>query len=149
MLCKKFSITGIALGSVFMASTAATAAPVPRCYKLDPFIDVLRLVLGDVQSGQRAVWGNWIASGTYTIPVSGSFANEAGTTTKKLSITGFNTTTFFGDNGLCGLGGIPGGGWEINCAGGPGGTFQTSGTLTQVACGGLPTSAPQGKAAGQ
>jgi hypothetical protein len=81
----------------------------------------------------------------------GALENDAGVTTKKLSIVGSNSSASFGGNLVYGLTGIPGSPWALQCSGGTRGNFQNSGTsLTKVSCAGLPVSAPKGgRAAGK
>jgi len=151
-MSKKFVARSIAAASIALFAGSAYAAPVQVCYKLNPFVDILKLVRSDPgPGGHRSLFGNWIASGLYTIPVSGAFEFEAGSTTiKKIGIVGANSTTSFGDNLICGLTGIGGGGaWELNCSGGSSNVnFQNSGTLNQISCAGLPPSSAVGRAAG-
>ena len=150
-MLKVLTASTIVAASIAAFAGQAYAAPVHVCYKLDPFSDVLKLVRNDPgKFGHRSLYGNWVASGQYTIPVSGAFEFDAGTATRKVSVVGANSAAAFGDNLLCGLTGIPGGAWELNCAGGPGASFQNTGTsLTLVSCAGLPTSAQSERAAGE
>src|SRR3954469_12789244 len=46
---------------IFSAGVQATEA----CYKLNPFVDVLKLEFGPLTNGHRNVYGNWIAPGYY------------------------------------------------------------------------------------
>jgi hypothetical protein len=122
-------------------STGAQAVEV--CFKLDPFIDILRLEFDPVRHGHRNVYGNWIAN-SYTLPVSGAYELDLDSrTVRRLGIVGTNVTTAFNNNLICGLDGIPRRSLEVNCSGGTGGNFQASATLTPISCAGLPPSAPK------
>jgi hypothetical protein len=118
-------------------STGAQATEV--CYRLDPFPDILQLEFGSVVNNHRNVYGIWIGPG-YTLPVSGASEFDYGTTTvRRHGLVGTNATTASNNNLICGLDGIAGGGFKINCSGGPDGNFQNSGTrLTPISCAGLP-----------
>lgn len=136
---------GVLVLSVVSVSTGAQA--VERCYRLNPFIDHLKLEVGPIVNGHRNVYGNWIAVGSYTLPMSGALELNLGSATvRRLGITG--TGGVVNGNLLCGLDGIPGAGWRFVCTGGPGASFQQSGSpLTQIPCAGLPPSGPGARAA--
>lgn len=153
MRIAKRLIERVAIAASLVAiASSANAAPVQVCYKLNPFGDYLKLVRNDVgPGGHRALYGSWIFPGGYTIPVSGAFELEAGSTTvRKVGIVGANNSTSFGDNLICGLSGTPGGAWELNCSGGSSNVnFQNSGTFNQISCFGLaPSLGSSGRAAG-
>ena len=137
--------------SISVGGFSTVAEATQQCFRLDPFVDILKLEFAPVTNGHRNVYGNWIASGFYTLPMSGAFELDVGSTTiKRLGIVGTNATANFGDNLICGLDGIKGSGWEVNCSGGTAGNYQVSGTLTQISCAGLPPSVAKsrGRAAG-
>jgi hypothetical protein len=143
----KLLTAGVLVVSAGGFSTGAQATEV--CYRLDPFIDILRLELDPVKHGHRNVYGNWIAPGVYTLPVSGAYELDLDSkTVRRLGIVGTNATEFFGDNLLCGLDGIRGRNFELNCSGGPGDDFQNNGTLTPISCTEVPRSVAPGQAAG-
>src|SRR4051794_13849816 len=80
-------------------SFSAGAQATEVCFKLDPFIDVLRLEFGPLTHGHRNVYGNWIAPGLFTFPVSGAYElNSGSTTVRRLGIVGTNGTTTANDN---------------------------------------------------
>jgi len=138
----KLLTAGVLVLSAGSFSTSAQAGEV--CFKLDPFIDYLKLWFDPVKAKHQNVYGNWIAPGVYTLPVSGAFELDLGSTTvKRLGIIGTlaaNADTT--DNLICGLDGKRNLGWELNCTGGSGGNSQNSGTLSPVPCAGLaPSSA--------
>ena len=141
--CTKLLTAGVMMLSVASFSTGAEAAQV--CYRLTPFSDYLKLEVGALVNGHRNVYGNWVGSGSYTLPSSGALEFNLGTTTqRRLGIVGTNRTTNFGDNLICGLDGIPNGPWELDCAGGPGDDFRTTGSsLTVISCAGLPPSSAE------
>jgi hypothetical protein len=137
---------------VFSAGSFSTGAQaVEACFKLEPFTDILRLEFVPVTHRHQNVYGNWFAPGEYSLPVSGAFEFNLGSTTvKRLGVVGTNATTFFGDNLICGLDGIQRGDFEVNCSGGTGANFQFVGKLIPISCAGLPPSAAKvtGRAAG-
>ena len=126
-----------------LASSLSTGAQaLEKCYRLNPFVDYLKLEFDPVVNGHRNVYGNWVAPGSYTLPMSGAIEFDLGSTTvKRLGIVG--TGGVVDGNLMCGLDGIPGRGWRFVCAGGPNAAFQNSGSpLTQIPCAGLaPSSA--------
>src|SRR5262245_36345692 len=82
-----------------------------RCFKLDPFNDILKLTFDVARFGHQNVYGIWIGPGFYTLPVSGAFELDSGSTTKRrLGIVGTNPGAFAG-NLICGLDGVPGAGF--------------------------------------
>jgi hypothetical protein len=143
----KLLTAGILALSVGSFSTGAQASQ--SCFRLSPFTDYLKLEFGPLTNGHKNVYGNWIAPGSYTLSVSGaSELNSGSTTIRRLGIVGTNSTTSFGDNLICGLDGIKGSGWEVNCSGGTGANFQATGTLTLISCSGLSPSLATGRAVG-
>jgi hypothetical protein len=130
------------------------------CFKLNPFRDVLRLEI--TGTSHHLVYGNWIAPGAYTLPVAGARElNTGSTTVRRIGITGTNAQTTgtdtdpppFGGNLICGLDGIPGGAWKIQCTG-KAKPFAASGpTMAPVNCNTLAPSsasaADAGRAVGQ
>ena len=120
------------------------------CYRLNPFVDVLRLsqttfVEPSTGGSHAVVAGNWIAHGFYTLPVVGSLELDAGSTTvTRLGIHGTQKTSAFGGHSNCVLDGTPGGSWFISCNGKVDGIFNNSGSaLSPISCVGLPASLVQ------
>jgi len=118
------------------------------CYKLSPFVDILRLSIhSDVGASgdtHQAVFGNWIAHGSYAMPVTGARElDKNSTTVRRLGIHATNNTTSFASNKACMLDGIPGGTWRLSCNN-PGPVFANSGTLTPITCPATPVSSPEG-----
>ena len=142
-----------ALGILALTALAPSAANAEICYKLNPFVDVIRVTV--LASPELAtfkhylMYGNWIATGSYTIPVSGARELNVGSSTARhVGLTGTNPTAFFGSNLLCGVDGVPGGAWQLQCSGAAG-NFTNQGTpFAVVSCAASPKSAPAGKAAG-
>ena len=139
----KTSAATIVSATVFF-SISIGIAEAEVCYKLTPFIDVLRLnemtfVDSDAAGTHTLVNGNWIARGFYTLPVVGSEELDSGSTSvRRLGIH-------------CVLDGLPGGAWSLSCDGKVTGIFNNSGgSLTPISCAGLVAAAEEaGKPAGQ
>ncbi len=142
-------------------SLAIGTAQAEVCYRLNPFVDVLRLsqttfVEPSTGGSHAVVSGNWIAHGFYTLPVVGSLELDSGSTTvTRLGIHGTQkTANFFAGHSNCILDGTPGGSWFLSCNGRVDGIFNNSGpTLSPVSCVGLPASlaqeaGPEARAAG-
>jgi hypothetical protein len=139
----------IVLVSAVLVGLSVGAARAEICYKLDGFSDVLRLSeindLGATGSSHILVFGNWIAHGSYTLPVVGALElNSGSTSTRRLGIHGTNNTMSFGGNPSCVLDGFPGGSFFVNCEGAQNDPpFTASGSpITSVSCTGLPPSGP-------
>jgi hypothetical protein len=137
---KKTTIA-MAVSALFALTVGVAQAEV--CYKLNPFVDILRLntVTNDsstVGAVHKLTHGNWI-SGAYTLPVVGAIEFKDGSTTvRRLGIHGTNNTTAFGNNPICALDGIPGQPWFLVCTAGPGVRFTNNGSaLTSIPCNGL------------
>ncbi|MFO1154786.1 MAG: hypothetical protein U1E42_14160 [Rhodospirillales bacterium] len=152
----------IALAATFVIG-GISAAQAETCYKLTPFTDILRLncttkpATGPFGSTHTLCNGNWIAPGSYTLPVVGSRELNKGSTAtaqaRRLGLHGTNNSGSFGGNPICIIDGIPNAPFTIVCTGGAGARFVNNGgtSLTPIACGGLaPASedADGGKAAG-
>jgi hypothetical protein len=139
------------LTPIALISLAIGTAQAEVCYRLNPFVDVLRLsettfVEPSTGGSHALVAGNWIAHGFYTLPVVGSLELDAGSTTvTRLGIHGTQkTTNFFGGHSSCVLDGAPGGSWFLSCNGRVNGIFNNSGSsLSPVSCVGLPASLVQ------
>src|SRR5437588_4053625 len=76
------SATGLAAG--------VQAADTEKCYQLAPDNpDVLELVFQDRSFGHQLVYGNWVNPGLYTLPVTGAYELDTGSTTvRRLSVVG-------------------------------------------------------------
>jgi hypothetical protein len=136
------------LASSIFLGMAFSTAHAEICYKLNPFIDVIRLAQITVQDeaaggSHTLLVGNWTAGGVPSKPVVGSLdvsVNPAGTR------LGLHGTLHGGD---CGghsdvtLDGTPGGQWSLSCDGKVAGFFNNSGTLTVISCDTLTTFAAQ------
>jgi hypothetical protein len=127
-----------------------STAQAEECFKLNPFVDVLRLshttsVETSTGDSHALVTGNWIAHGFYTLPVVGSLELDAGSTTvTRLGIHGTQKSNFFGGHSTCVLDGTPGGSWFLSCNGKVDGIFNNSGTtLSPISCTGLTASLVQ------
>lgn len=155
---KKFygvGLVGVALaGSVLLAGVARAET----CYRLDPFIDILRLNVESLEdAGNRThtfAYGNWIASGIYTLPITGARELDvASTKVKRLGVVGTNnvsnTSGAFGSNLVCGLDGYENGPWVLQCAGSTSPFTNSGASLTKINCNGQPVSQPGGRVAGR
>jgi hypothetical protein len=130
-------VASTALISAMVFGTAIGAARAEICYKLTPFIDVIRLaqvtVTDEAPNGTHTLLvGNWI--GVFSKPVVGSFdvsVNPSGTR------IGLHGTLHGGDcvgHSDITLDGVPGGAWHLSCDGGVPGIFNNSGTLISISC---------------
>jgi hypothetical protein len=157
---RKMTRAKTVLASSVLLGLALGTAQAETCFRLTPFIDILRLsetnfVDSNVGGTHTLVVGNWIAGRAYTLPVVGSLELDVGSTTvQRLGIHGINKPG--GGSGFsdCTLDGIPGGAWDLACSGRNTGLFNNTGTsLTPISCTGLPASvaasvaAEEGKAA--
>jgi hypothetical protein len=140
-------VASVILGSTMIFGLAISTAQAEVCYKLSPFVDILRLaetqfVDPSVGGTHTLVVGSWIAHGSYTLPVVGSFELDIGSTSvRRLAIHGVNKPG--GGSGFsdCTLDGIPGGAWDLACDGRKAGLFNNSGSsLAPISCAGLPPS---------
>jgi len=138
--------SAVLAASVTGMVTDTQAAPTRKCYVLDPFIDVLNLVFDDATLGHQLVYGNWYASGLYSVAVSGAFEPLPGGGGRHLGIVGAIFPSSTNGNLICSIGGTIAGPFDLQCAGN--GEFQNSGTsITHIACGSLPPPAKGGRAA--
>jgi hypothetical protein len=149
----------VVLAALVLFAWTATMVQAETCYRLEPFIDVLRLNVqileGPIGGEHQLAYGNWIASGFYTLPVVGARElDKNSTSTRRLGIHGTNDTEFFGANPICILDGIPDGAWFLVCTGAVGGTggvgvFTNNGpNLASISCTEAPASIGIGTAAG-
>jgi hypothetical protein len=150
----------ILASSVFLGMAFGTAHA-EQCFKLAPFVDLIRisgLALTDgpaVGSTHRMFVGSWIATGAYVLPIVGSKAFDLGSTTVfRFGLHGTNVKGAFGGNESCALDGIEGGAWSLACPASPNpvgpGTapFTNKGSpFTKVTCAKQPPSVTE-KAAG-
>jgi hypothetical protein len=112
------------LGSIAQAET---------CYQLKPFIDLVRINVqiteGTTHANHQLVYGDWVASTVYTLPVVGARELDVNTNTvRRLGVHGTNDSGSFGGNPICSIDGLPGGAWSLTCVGGSGSRFTNSGT---------------------
>jgi hypothetical protein len=119
--------------ALVLVTLLGTFAQAEQCYKLDPFIDILRL--SAVAKGRHTdLFGNWVAGTSYTLPIVGSKDLDVNGTSKRIGVHGTNNTADFGGNLLCSLDGFISGSWVLQCAGTTT-PFATSGSsLTPVSC---------------
>src|SRR4029077_16276212 len=114
------------------------------CYRLNPFIDVIRLaqiVVQDEAAGgsPTLLVGNWAAGGVPSKPVVGSLDVSVNPSGTRLGLHG---TLHGGDcagHSDVTLDGAPGGQWNLSCDGKVAGSFNNSGTLTVISCDTLTT----------
>jgi hypothetical protein len=146
----------ILASSIFLGMAFGTAQA-EICYKLNPFIDVIRLaqiVVQDEAAGgsHTLVVGNWTAGGVPSKPVVGSLDVSVNPPGTRLGLHG---TLHGGDcagHADVTLDGVPGGPWNLSCDGKVNGFFNNSGTLTVISCDTLTTvalAAAEGKSATQ
>src|SRR5580704_10779816 len=131
--------------SVFLGMAFGTAQA-EICYKLSPFIDIFRLERLDALGADNhtLVFGNWIATGSYTLPIVGAYELAVGSTTvRRLGVHGVNCPGCGSGFIDCAFNGIPGGAWNFTCQQGSG-SFSNSGSpLTSIGCPGQPISGPE------
>jgi hypothetical protein len=162
----KLKTAKIVLASSVFLGMAFGTARAEICWKLTPFIDVIRVTeitdngnapaKSNFGSTHNLVFGNWIAGTTYTQPIVGAieFDNTSTSPSQKLrfGVHGVNhTTTAFGNHTDCTLNALLGAGWTVSCTGNVNtAPFNISGTpFTLVDCENQPAFAPtEGKAAG-
>jgi hypothetical protein len=90
---------------VAMAVIPANLAQAEVCYRMWPFIDILRLSVRH-EGTHQFVFGSQIAR-TYTMPVIGTREFEhLDTTRRRLSFNGINTSDKFGGNMQCTTSGV-------------------------------------------
>ena len=140
--------------SIALVGLPIGLAQAETCYKLNPFIDVIRLNVdaneGVLGAAHQRLTGNWIADTVYTIPVTGARElNLDSSSVRRVGLVGTNNGSLFGGNLLCGVDGIPGGAWKLQCSGGAGNFVNTGTPFAPVFCGSLPPSAPGARVAGR
>jgi len=149
--------------SVFLGMAFGTARA-EICWKLTPFVDVIRATeisdqgnlppKSNFGSTHSLVFGNWISGTSYTLPFVGAieFDNSSTATSQKLrfNVHGSNHTASFGNHTDCTLDALLGSGWTLSCSGNVPGIFNNHGTpFTLVDCENQPAFAPiVGKGAG-
>jgi hypothetical protein len=148
--------------SVFLGMAFGTARA-EICWRLTPFIDVIRVTeitdngnlpaSSNFGSTHNLVFGNWIAGTSYTQPIVGAieFDNTSTSTSQKLrfGVHGVNHTTSFGNHTDCTLNALLGAGWSLSCDGNVPGIFNVSGTpFTLIDCENISAFDPAEKAAG-
>jgi len=132
--------SSILLGMAFGTAHAET------CYKLNPFIDVIRLAQITVQDeaaggSHTLLVGNWV--GVFSKPVVGSLDVSVNPSGTRLGLHG---TLHGGDcagHSDVTLDGLVGGAWNLSCDGRVAGFFNNTGTLTVISCDTLTTLSAQ------
>ena len=143
----------ILASSVFLGMAFGTAHA-EICYKLNPFIDVIRVAqtnfVDEAPNGShRLVVGNW--QGGFSKAVVGSLDVNVPGGGLRLGLHGtLHDGDCLGHSDVT-LNGVPGGEWNLSCDGGVPGIFNNSGTpLSVVSCDSVGPSAPVvGKSATQ
>jgi hypothetical protein len=156
-------VASSALVSAIFCSAAIGAAHAEVCWKLNPFIDVIRVAqttfvdeqaTGTAIGTHSLVVGIWGAGNFYSLPIVGSIDTDIPTSTplkQRFGVHGTNHTTLFGNHSDCvldaQLGSTPT--WKLSCTGNVAGIFNNSGTFTSVPCTtAVPLAATGGKSAG-
>ncbi len=89
-----------------------TPAHAEICYRLEPYLDVVKLAAPPETEGHQLLYGKWQMPGAYAIPVTGS---REGT---RVSIVGANyTKKYFTANVVCALTGTENSSWRVQCSG--------------------------------
>ncbi len=142
----------IGLTIVVCLVTVTSMARAETCYKLVPYVDVIRLTAFQSQSSVTGdnhilMYGNWL-SGSNDLPVVGSRELIHGSTTvRRLALFGLIPESVNG-NPLCTLMGTTGSAWTLVCTGGAGARFTNHGTsLSVVTCSGVAPSDAGGPSA--
>ena len=136
--------------SVFLGMAFGTAHA-EICYKLTPFIDVIRVAetgfIDEAPNGSHTLLvGNWV--GSISKPVVGSLDTNVPGTGVRLGLHGTLHSNDCAGHSDVTLDGVPGGAWNLSCDGGVPGIFNNHGTLTVVECGSVgPSVAVIGKSA--
>lgn len=82
------------------------------CYRLEPYLDVIRLAVPPGVDGHQLLYGKWQMPGAYAIPVTGSREGA------RVSIIGANyTKKYFTANVVCALTGTENSSWRVQCSG--------------------------------
>jgi hypothetical protein len=129
--------------SIFLGMAFGTAHA-EICYKLNPFIDVIRLAQITVQDeaaggSHTLLVGNWTAGGVPSKPVVGSLDVSVNPSGVRLGLHGTLHGGDCGGHSDVTLDGVPGGQWTLSCDGKVAGFFNNSGTLTTISCDTLTT----------
>ncbi|WLB24494.1 hypothetical protein [Bradyrhizobium japonicum] len=140
-IAKTFFASSIFLGMAGMAHAEI-------CYKLNPFIDVIRVaqiaVQDEVAGGSHTLLvGNWTAGNVPSKPVVGSLDVSVNPSGTRLGLHGTLHGGDCGGHSDVTLDGVPGGQWTLSCDGKVAGFFNNSGTLTAINCDTLLTLAAQ------
>ena len=126
-------VIGLMAALVLVTLMGGLAQAQQVCYKLNPFVDVIKLSYHTVGSHTN-LFGNWTTT-SYTLPVVGAREANLNGGPKRVSLNGTNNTADFGGNPICAIDGVVNGAFTITCVGGSGGTFTNPGThLTPVSC---------------
>jgi hypothetical protein len=136
-------LAALAFGGVGAFVSGAQATPVEKCYNLEPFTDVLKLVFQDPVDGHQLVYGIWIEPGVFTIPVSGAREDDLGGASKRLGLTGTIRTPTGFRNLIAGFDGTIGGAFEVEFVGPDPATNNLGSPLTKISCTGISASMPR------
>jgi hypothetical protein len=141
--------------SVFLGMAIGTAHA-EICYKLNPFIDVIRVAetkfLDEAPNGSHIlVVGEWSANRSFAKPVVGSLDSDLGGTGQRLSLHGTLHGSDCSGHSDITLDGVIGSTWNLSCDGKVAGFFNNTGTpLSVVSCDSVgPSVAAVGKSATQ
>ena len=143
------------LGSMMFFSAAIGTAQAEMCWRLTPFIDVVRVTEltdsglptgSEKGSTHSLVFGQWVANNFYNLPVVGAIEMDVplSTPTKlRFNVHGSNHTTFFANHTDCTLDAQLGDAWKLSCDGNVPGIFNNSGNpFTLIDCENLPPDPP-------
>jgi hypothetical protein len=145
---RKMKTAKTVLASSIFLGMAVGTAHAEICFRLSPFIDVIRLAQITVQDeaaggSHTLLVDNWTAGGVPSKPVVGSLDVSVNPPGTRLGLHG---TLHGGDcagHSDVTLDGVPGGQWNLSCDGKVAGFFNNSGTLTVISCDTLTTLAAQ------
>jgi hypothetical protein len=135
-------VASVLLGSAVMFGAAISTSQAEICWRLSPFIDVVRVaettfVDEAVGGSHTLVVGSWVAGNSYSLPIVGSIDVNVPVTnprTQRFGVHGTNHTTGFGNHSYCTLDAQLGAGWKLSCDGNVAGIFNNSGTFTLISC---------------
>ena len=148
-------VASTVLGSMLFFIAAIGTAQAEICWRLDPFIDVIRVTQltdsGSMTGSEKGsthtlVFGQWVAGNVYNLPVVGAIEIDVplSTPTKlRFNVHGSNHTEFFGNHTDCTLDAQLGAGWTLSCDGNVPGIFNNSGSsFPLIDCENLPPAPP-------
>src|ERR1700721_2474272 len=101
----------VLMAALVLVTLLGSFAQAEQCYNLAPYADVIHLSY--IHSGSdQSLFGNWTASGAYSLPVVGAREANLNGGPKRVSLNGTNNTSDFGGNLICALDGTIGGPWQ-------------------------------------